>query len=87
MQGNRVDQTRSRWLSTIRVRLFSAFGFAAALTIVSSTIAFYEFTVIGATTHEYSVPRLAGDGCVAAARRGGRQPSFRGSTLDGRKGR
>ena len=51
MQDNRVDQTRSRWLSTIRVRLFSAFGFAAALTIVSSSIAFYEFTVIGATTH------------------------------------
>ena len=44
--------TRSRWLSTIRARLFSAFGFAAALTIVSSTIAFYEFIVIGATTHE-----------------------------------
>ena len=47
-----VDKTRSRWLSTIRARLFSAFGFAAALTIVSSTIAFYEFIVIGATTHE-----------------------------------
>jgi signal transduction histidine kinase/CheY-like chemotaxis protein len=53
MQANRVDNAhRSRWLSTIRARLFSAFGFAAALTIVSSTIAFYEFLVIGATTHE-----------------------------------
>jgi adenylate cyclase len=53
VQSNRVDNThRSRWLSTIRARLFSAFGFAAALTIVSSSIALYEFTVIGATTHE-----------------------------------
>jgi len=53
MQANRVDNAhRSPWVSTIRARLFSAFGFAAALTIVSSTIAFYEFLVIGATTHE-----------------------------------
>jgi adenylate cyclase len=52
MQANHVHNThRSRWFSTIRARLFSAFGFAAALTIVSSAIAFYELTVIGATTH------------------------------------
>ena len=51
-QADRVDKLRPRWLTTIRARLFSAFGFAAALTIVSSSIAFYEFTVIGATTHD-----------------------------------
>src|SRR5215471_7266776 len=39
-------------LSTIRSRLYLAFGFAAALTIISSSIAFYEFTVIGLTTNE-----------------------------------
>ena len=40
------------WLSTIRGRLYLAFGFAAALTIIGSSIAFYEFTVIGLTTKE-----------------------------------
>ena len=40
------------WLSTIRGRLYLAFGFAAALTIIGSAIAFYEFTVIGLTTKE-----------------------------------
>jgi signal transduction histidine kinase/CheY-like chemotaxis protein/HAMP domain-containing protein len=49
-QDNRID--RLRWLSTIRARLYSAFGFAAALTIVGSIIALYEFTVIGTTTNE-----------------------------------
>src|SRR5262245_39345398 len=39
-------------LSTIRSRLYLAFGFAAALTIIGSSIAFYEFTVIGLTTDE-----------------------------------
>src|SRR5215470_17122366 len=39
-------------LSTIRSRLYLAFGFAAALTIIGSSIAFYEFTVIGLTTNE-----------------------------------
>jgi methyl-accepting chemotaxis protein len=42
----------SGWLSTIRGRLYLAFGFAAALTIIGSSIAFYEFTVIGLTTNE-----------------------------------
>jgi methyl-accepting chemotaxis protein len=46
--GNR----RPGWLSTIRGRLYLAFGFAAALTIIGSSIAFYEFTIIGTTTHE-----------------------------------
>jgi len=49
MEDNRLNNRR--WFSTIRARLFSAFGFAASLTIVSSSIAFYEFTVIGVTTH------------------------------------
>ncbi len=40
------------WLSTIRGRLYLAFGFAAALTIIGSSVAFYEFTVIGMTTNE-----------------------------------
>src|SRR5262249_50880743 len=39
-------------LTTIRSRLYLAFGFAAALTIIGSSIAFYEFTVIGFTTNE-----------------------------------
>ena len=41
---------KSGWLSTIRGRLYLAFGFAAALTIVGASVAFYEFTVIGMTT-------------------------------------
>src|SRR5262245_63433817 len=67
MNGNlktlreRINQTKAQsaksghnsgWLSTIRSRLYLAFGFAAALTIVGSSIAFYEFTVIGLTTNE-----------------------------------
>src|SRR5215467_13513088 len=39
-------------LSTIRARLYLAFGFAAALTIIGAWVAFYEFTVIGSTTNE-----------------------------------
>ena len=46
------DRRNSSWLSTIRGRLYLAFGFAAALTIIGSTVAFYEFTIIGATTNE-----------------------------------
>jgi len=52
------DAQKSRWLSTIRGRLYLAFGFAAALTIIGSTIAFYEFTVIGTTTDEIVSRRL-----------------------------
>jgi methyl-accepting chemotaxis protein len=47
-----VPGTRLGWLSTIRSRLYLAFGFAAALTIIGSSIAFYEFTIIGLTTKE-----------------------------------
>jgi methyl-accepting chemotaxis protein len=50
--GDHIGIRRSGWLSTIRARLYLAFGFAAALTIVSSLIAFYEFISIGATTNE-----------------------------------
>ncbi len=39
------------WLSTIRARLYLAFGFAAVLTILSSSISYYEFLAIGTTTH------------------------------------
>ncbi|HEY5215764.1 MAG TPA: methyl-accepting chemotaxis protein [Pseudolabrys sp.] len=39
------------WFSTIRVRLYFAFGFAAMLTIVGSVTALYEFTTIGTTTN------------------------------------
>ncbi len=51
-QANRIDIIRLRWLLTIRARLYSAFGFAAALTIVGSFIAIYEFIAIGKTTTE-----------------------------------
>src|SRR6202166_725584 len=40
------------WFSTIRARLYCAFGFAAVLTMVGSLTALYEFTMIGATTNE-----------------------------------
>jgi methyl-accepting chemotaxis protein len=52
IQANRAGILRLRWLSTIRARLYSAFGFSAALTIVGSLVAFYEFSAIGATTNE-----------------------------------
>ncbi len=52
LQSKSTDVKRSRWLSTIRARLYSAFGFAAALTIAGSLIAIYEFTAIGNTTNE-----------------------------------
>ncbi len=48
----RIGNRRFGWLSTIRARLYLAFGFAAALTIVCSSVAFYEFVKIGATTNE-----------------------------------
>ncbi|MFZ0067423.1 MAG: methyl-accepting chemotaxis protein [Pseudolabrys sp.] len=49
---NSKGAQRPGWLSTIRSRLYLAFGFAAALTIIGSSVAFYEFTVIGLTTNE-----------------------------------
>jgi phosphoglycerate-specific signal transduction histidine kinase len=40
------------WLATIRARLYIAFGFAAAMTVIGSLISLYTFTNIGATTTE-----------------------------------
>jgi methyl-accepting chemotaxis protein len=51
-QANRIGSKRFGWLLTIRARLYLAFAFAAALTIVCSLVAFYEFVEIGATTNE-----------------------------------
>lgn len=52
--GAQIPQDRrdSNWFSTIRGRLYLAFGFAAILTIIGSTVAFYQFTIIGTTTGE-----------------------------------
>ena len=47
-----ITTQRLGWLSTVRARLYLAFGFAAALTIVGALVAFYEFTIIGMTTNE-----------------------------------
>jgi len=49
---DRIGMRRWAWFSTIRARLYLAFGLAAALTIGSSLIAFYEFVAVGATTNE-----------------------------------
>jgi methyl-accepting chemotaxis protein len=56
--GGRFGMKRSLWPSTIRARLYLAFGFAAALTIVGSLIAYHEFTVIGAMTNDIVSRRL-----------------------------
>jgi methyl-accepting chemotaxis protein len=47
-----AQNPRGTFLSTIRSRLYLAFGFAATLTIIGSSVAFYEFTVTGLTTNE-----------------------------------
>ena len=49
---NHIGNRRFSWFSTVRARLYLAFGFAAALTIVCSLVSFYEFVEIGATTNE-----------------------------------
>jgi methyl-accepting chemotaxis protein len=41
-----------KWLATIRTRLYFAFGFAAAMTVIGSLIALYTFNNIGWTTTE-----------------------------------
>jgi methyl-accepting chemotaxis protein len=45
------DDTRrvGSWLATIRARLYLAFGFSAAMTVVGSLVALYEFTNMGDT--------------------------------------
>jgi methyl-accepting chemotaxis protein len=61
MRSEWLNLTKSRdskgaqnlgWFSTVRARLYLAFGIAAALTIVGALVAFYEFTIIGMTTNE-----------------------------------
>ncbi len=47
----RVLKKRTGWFPTIRARLYLAFGFVAALTIIGSLIALYEFTAIRTTTN------------------------------------
>ncbi len=46
------------WMTTIRARLYTAFGFAAAMTVISSLIALYAFTNIGGTTADIVSHRL-----------------------------
>ena len=50
--ANHIRPHRLGWFSTIRARLYWAFGFAAALTIVGSFTALYQFTNIGTITNE-----------------------------------
>lgn len=53
MKYLRAKQTTVlRWLNTIRARLYAAFGFIAALTVVCSLVALIAFTIIGRTTTE-----------------------------------
>ena len=49
---NHIGNRRFGWFATVRARLYLAFGFAAALTIVCSLVSFYELVEIGATTNE-----------------------------------
>src|SRR6185437_1559397 len=49
---NTENTNRSGWLTTIRARLYLAFGFAAFLTVVCSFVALAAFTIIGSTTTE-----------------------------------
>lgn len=60
--ANRIFPNGRGLFSTIRARLYCAFGFAAALTIIGSVTALYEFTSIGRTTNEvlsHSFPATA----------------------------
>jgi methyl-accepting chemotaxis protein len=50
--ASRARRNSMVWLSTIRARLYCAFGFAALLTMAGSLTALYEFTTIGAMTNE-----------------------------------
>ncbi|HEX5508243.1 MAG TPA: methyl-accepting chemotaxis protein [Pseudolabrys sp.] len=47
----RILKNKGGWFPTIRARLYLAFGFVAALTIVGSLVALYAFTAIGSTTN------------------------------------
>jgi methyl-accepting chemotaxis protein len=50
--GERNPAALRKWLATIRARLYVAFGFAAAMTVIGSLIALYIFNNIGWTTTE-----------------------------------
>src|SRR5476649_197005 len=50
--ASRTRPNSAAWISTIRARLYCAFGFAALLTMAGSLTALYEFTTIGAMTNE-----------------------------------
>src|SRR5712691_2348576 len=50
--GERNPAALRKWIATIRARLYIAFGFAAAMTVIGSLIALYIFNNIGWTTTE-----------------------------------
>ena len=50
--ADRIFPNCMAWFSTIRARLYCAFGFAAMLTMAGSLTALYEFTNIGTMTSE-----------------------------------
>src|SRR5262249_21831274 len=50
--GTRPGEGAMAALSTLRARLYFAFGFAAAMTVVGSLIALYTFNDVGSTTTE-----------------------------------
>jgi hypothetical protein len=75
------------WVSTIRFRLYLAFGFAASMTVVGSLFALYASADIEATLGENRIPQHAGDRRIAAARGGGEHPGRRRSAIDGCRGR
>jgi len=59
---NNTPTGRSKSLSTVRARLYCAFGFAALLTTLGSVTAMYELNAIGTTTNEvfsHSFPATA----------------------------
>jgi methyl-accepting chemotaxis protein len=58
--AKRLGIKQSGWFSSIRIRLYLAFGFAAALTIIGSVIAYLEFVAIGSTTNRIVTRSLPG---------------------------
>jgi len=53
-----AERERIAWFSTIRGRLYLAFGVAAALTILCSSLSYYEFVAIGTTTNRLVSKRM-----------------------------
>ena len=56
------------WVSTIRSRLYLAFGFAASMTVVGSLFALYASANIGSDAGGNCIAQHAGDRRIAAAR-------------------